>query len=249
VGVGVRVRLRGLSRPEGFYLIMGQLAHNRRPRDDDEDDRNRLVLQGIRVIARDDIVITGDDGAGGVAVGASRPPTRSGSGCWRRRRALVDSRVESHNPGRHTMTKVAVGIVIAFVAVGLTVGADDTKDEAVKKELKKFEGTWVAVSLSVNDQESTKESLEDVKVEFKGDKWTAFKKGSENSRGSIKVDPSKKPPEIVNTWEDPYWNATITLKGIYKFDGDTLTTCWDLSGKRRPIEFKGLLFVLKKQKP
>jgi hypothetical protein len=55
-------RPREPSGPEGFYLIMGHLAHNRSPRDDDEDDRNWLVFQGIRVIARDDVVIIGDEG-------------------------------------------------------------------------------------------------------------------------------------------------------------------------------------------
>jgi hypothetical protein len=50
-----------------LILSWATLAHRRGPRDDDEDDRKRLVFQGIRVIARDDVVITDDEGAGGVA--------------------------------------------------------------------------------------------------------------------------------------------------------------------------------------
>jgi uncharacterized protein (TIGR03067 family) len=71
---------------------------------------------------------------------------------------------------------------------------------------------------------------------IKSDQYTVTV-GAQTDKGTVKLDPSKKPKEIdiVGT-EGP--NKGKTILAIYELDKDTLKVCYDLSGKARPTEFK-----------
>jgi uncharacterized protein (TIGR03067 family) len=152
-------------------------------------------------------------------------------------------------------TRASVGSVLVFMAIGLAVAApaDETKDEAVKKEMAKFEGTWVLVYFKFGEEDVKEEDLKFTGAKFKGERMTFLFKGKEGEKRTFKVDPSKKPAEIDQIREMAPAKGGVN-KGIYKFEEDKLTIFLADIGKDRPTEFEtkkvsGYLFVYKKQKP
>ena len=99
-----------------------------------------------------------------------------------------------------------------------------------------MDGTWVASAAELGGAKFPDEVRESIKLVIKDGKYTATV-GEVPDRGTIKLDPSKKPKEmdIVGT-DGP--NKGKTIPAIYERDGDTLRVCYDLGGKAHPTEFK-----------
>ena len=153
----------------------------------------------------------------------------------------------------HRLIVVVIGSWIAM-ASSLAAADDTEKQEAVKKELKRFEGNWVMVSAERNGVEAPKDFVNKVRMTIKGDKFT-FKEGESTIEGTIVLDPSKKPRAYdASATQNGKKMSTV---GIYEFDGDTLKVCYTPEGGERPKEFatKGgtddhqiILAVYKRQK-
>src|SRR5262245_24458378 len=94
----------------------------------------------------------------------------------------------------HTLIVALIGL---WIGGGVSLaGADDTeKQDTIKKELKKLEGTWVLVALERNGIETPEEEVKhaNFRLIIKGGKMT-FKRADSAIEGTIVVDPSKKPP-------------------------------------------------------
>ena len=123
------------------------------------------------------------------------------------------------------------------------------KEGADKKELEKFQGKWATASVTVDAQ--AEDEIMDRFLAIKGEKATFLDKDKERGTGSMKIDPSKSPAHIDFTYEDGAAKGT-TLKGIYKFEGDTLTFCYGGFGKDRPTEFaskagSGVILIVQKR--
>jgi uncharacterized protein (TIGR03067 family) len=134
------------------------------------------------------------------------------------------------------------------------LGAGDAKDDAVKKERKRFEGTWQVESIELNGMPFSEDQAKAFKVINEADgKWAIEQGGKVVSRGTSVVDPTQK-PKTVDLEQTEGDGKGQTLLGIYEFDGDTRKVCFASPGKARPTEFSAptgsmhILAVLKKIK-
>jgi uncharacterized protein (TIGR03067 family) len=145
------------------------------------------------------------------------------------------------------------------LGVGLFVGlgsllAGGARDEALKKERKRFEGTWRVVSLEVDGNKAAEKDARKITVVNAADgKWAIEVDGKVVMRGTSVIDPAKKPKAVdltVTEGED----KGKTARGIYEFSGDSRTVCLAPAGKKRPTEFAAppgsghVLAVLKRVK-
>ena len=124
------------------------------------------------------------------------------------------------------MTKrlLSLTVVLAAAAIG-------TADEA-ETDLKKLVGTWEEVSHTADGKARTADEVKGhtVVIDAAG-KWEAFKDGTSLLKGTVKLDPAKKPRAADWTIE----GSDMVARGIYEVDGDTWKHCFSLTD--RPTEF------------
>jgi uncharacterized protein (TIGR03067 family) len=119
-----------------------------------------------------------------------------------------------------------------LAACAMTFAADD--DQA-KKDLKALQGTWTYSKNVVNGKEASEDSLADMTVTIKDNKWTVKKGDEVLLEGTVKLDASKK----LKTAD---WTVTTegalkdrTVQAIYKIGKDGWEHCY---GEERPEKFE-----------
>jgi uncharacterized protein (TIGR03067 family) len=132
-----------------------------------------------------------------------------------------------------------------FVGVGLSVvaaiaAADDAKDDAIKKDQKRLEGTWRVVALEVSGNKAEKgDALKLTVVNGADGTWSLLSEGQEISKGTSTIDPTKKPKTIdfMATEGDGKGNQHL---GIYELGEKARKLCFAGPGKERPTEFTSM---------
>jgi uncharacterized protein (TIGR03067 family) len=153
----------------------------------------------------------------------------------------LDAAIESvlSDPGVVNMMKrIALALVLALLCacvIRLPAFAAQ-QDEASKKELEKFQGTWVFVSMEQDGREAPK-TEEPHTVTFEGDKFTVKLGNKVVQAGTHKLDPTKKPKTVDATVTEGEGKGT-TMLGIYELEGDTIKVCFDSQGKQRPSQYR-----------
>jgi uncharacterized protein (TIGR03067 family) len=120
---------------------------------------------------------------------------------------------------------VAVSMLLALPTL---VTADDVD--------KSLTGTWVPTTAELGGMKYPDEILKKTKMVIKDDKYSVSI-GEEADRGTLKFDKTAKPKaaDVISNFGP---NKGKTFPTIYELKDDTLTICYDLSGKNRPAEFK-----------
>ena len=125
---------------------------------------------------------------------------------------------------------VCVSLFLALSVSCLSLGADANDDA------ESIDGTWLPSAAELGGEKFPDEVRKTIKLVVADGKYTVTV-GKVLDRGTVKLDPSKKPKalDIAGT-EGP--NKGKTILAIYEKTDDTLRICYDLSGEARPIEFK-----------
>jgi uncharacterized protein (TIGR03067 family) len=139
-------------------------------------------------------------------------------------------------------------ILLAVVAVA------SARDDDAKKAQESLQGKWKLVAGEMGGMKMPEGALENGSWVIKDNHYT-FRAAEQTEKGTIKLDPGKKPAAIdLEITEGG--DKGKTQVGIYKLEGDKLTVCVARAGdKERPTEFKTkegteqLMFTFQRDKP
>ena len=122
------------------------------------------------------------------------------------------------------VTLIAIASFTAFAA-------DDSTDT------KSLQGSWIPVKAELGGQPLPSDVLKTITLKLTNQDYEVTITGEQSDAGTWSIDPSSKPKgmTIVGT-KGP--NAGKTFPCIYELKGDTFRICYDLSGAKRPTEFK-----------
>jgi uncharacterized protein (TIGR03067 family) len=129
--------------------------------------------------------------------------------------------------------------MIYLLCICLTVGASlnvfaaDSPDDG-----KAVQGKWKPTKAELAGQPMTDAVLKVISLKLDNGKYEVFV-GDEPDRGTYTVDSTTHPKSMTVTGTDGV-NRGKTFPAIYELNGDTLRICYDLSGAKRPTEFKSL---------
>jgi uncharacterized protein (TIGR03067 family) len=146
-------------------------------------------------------------------------------------------------------------MVVVFFAA-----ATGARDDAVKEEMKKLEGTWKTESSIRDGKKLEDEKAKAYILKLKADGTWSMTNGKDTWTGTFTVDPTKKPKTGHFIGKTGPFKDKSTLD-IYELDGDKLTFCYvvvptaEEATKTAPTKFVSetgsgySLDVLKREKP
>jgi len=151
---------------------------------------------------------------------------------------------------------LGIAVLGLLVAVSNLVPAgEDSKDEALKKDRKLYEGKWRVVSLEINgnkggDEDSRKITI----VNGPDDTWVLRLEDRILAKGTHTLDPTKRPKEIDVLPSEGELPLEVH-PGIYEIEADTRKLCLAPNGKPRPTAFEStagsehVLITFQREKP
>jgi uncharacterized protein (TIGR03067 family) len=123
-----------------------------------------------------------------------------------------------------------IGLAVVASLGALAAGAAD--------DVKTVEGKWKPIKAELSGEPMAEAVLKSISLKLESGKYEVFV-GTEPDRGTYTLDSGSKPKGMTITGtEGP--NHGKTFPAIYELRGDTLRICYDLSGAKRPTEFKSV---------
>lgn len=135
-------------------------------------------------------------------------------------------------------------LCVCFLLLGgLAAVADDkssdrkaAEDKTAAADQKALEGEWVPVKAELAGQAMPEAFLKTIDLKLSKNEYEAVVAGKED-KGTWRIEANAKPKGMLITGvKGP--NAKKTIPAIYEVTADTLRVCYDLSGKKRPADFK-----------
>ena len=121
--------------------------------------------------------------------------------------------------------------------IGLGIAASLTACVAAEAaDAKAIEGLWAPVTAELAGQAMPDTVVKTISLKLDGGKYEVFV-GSRPDKGTYTLDAASQPNGMTVTGTDGP-NKGRTFPCIYELRGDTLRICYDLSGAKRPTEFK-----------
>ena len=100
------------------------------------------------------------------------------------------------------------------------------------------QGDWTPAKAELGGQPMPDAVLKSISLKLDNGKYEVFV-GSAPDRGMYTIDATTTPRSMTITGtKGP--NSGRTFPAIYELEGDTLRICYDLSGAKRPTEFKSI---------
>ncbi len=127
-------------------------------------------------------------------------------------------------------------LILSLVAIGPCAAADPD-DDAIKNELKKHQGTWIATSSIHDDQAAPEGIVRSIKRIVSDDHVVWERDGKRFAGTKIELGPTRE-PKTIDLIPDGGPKRGEHVLGIYKLEGDVLTICTAASGQPRPKQFK-----------
>lgn len=122
--------------------------------------------------------------------------------------------------------------------VGVLIAAD-SRDDAAKKDLEKFQGNWNLISAERDGKKTPPEDAKKITLTIQGNKFILRKEAVVISEGKMTLDPTKKPKEIDETITTGP-NKGKVFSTIYEIDDEQHKICFAATGKERPTAFSSL---------
>ena len=123
-------------------------------------------------------------------------------------------------------------LCLVLLATALTALAADPHDT------KPVQGNWTPVKAELSGQPMADAVLKTISLKLGDGTYEVFV-GDKPDRGTYTVDASTRPGNMIITGTDGPNKGRI-FPAIYELKGDTLRICYDLSGAKRPTEFKSV---------
>ena len=123
---------------------------------------------------------------------------------------------------------------LIIMAIGVSLGADNSLDPASKKDLDWLQGTWKLVSAMRDGGALPEDEVKKTTIVIKDDTFLfpELADDATSKQGTIRLDATKNPKQM-----DTISTKKEVMLGIYELDGDHYKVCFAPTGKPRPSEF------------
>jgi uncharacterized protein (TIGR03067 family) len=131
---------------------------------------------------------------------------------------------------------VLLSIAIVLWGAPRWAGGESPRDEAVKKDIKQFQGSWKAVSIrNADGKQAPDDQVENTRLIVEGNKFTLTSRDT-TITGTFTINP-RATPRTIDVSLNSQDGKKVKLLGIYQVQGDTRKSCFALPGKERPSQF------------
>src|SRR5260221_4964176 len=125
---------------------------------------------------------------------------------------------------------------VLCLGVTISTSLNALAAESPDRDAKAVQGTWKPVKAELAGQPMADAVMKSISLKLDHGKYEVFV-GDAPDRGTYTLDSTTKPKSMTITGtEGP--NNGKTFPAIYEVQADTLRICYDLSGAKRPTEFK-----------